>query len=174
MSTWNVDDEQKAQLPALPETGMGFQLVEATFWGDRKQFLVFNATSAVDLSPLDLDFSSDPAAISRNELRIIHEMQRTTNLHFAAPGPHSFQLLGSRVAASATGATLTVVAATPSSLIKHTVLANDRVSHRFSAFHPDRRVDPVSGDFVPGLTRVLNRSYRSSQQGLPQSDDLLF
>jgi hypothetical protein len=69
---------------------------------------------------------------------------------FAAPQPHSFSLLGSRISfpSSLTGASLPV--ALPSSLIKHTTLTSNRFFHRFSAFCPDRRVNPSTGSFVAG------------------------
>ena len=38
----------------------------------------------------------------------------------------------------------------PSSLVKHVKLKAPRAFHRFSAFTPDRRVNPLTGDFLPG------------------------
>jgi hypothetical protein len=38
----------------------------------------------------------------------------------------------------------------PSSLVKHVTLTASRGFHRFSAFNPDRRVDPVTGSFLAG------------------------
>src|SRR5215212_2646876 len=100
MNVYNLGDEQVSELLGLPETGMGFQLVEATFWGERKQFLIFNGYRAVDLSPLGLDFTADPSAIERNEARIIEALKESvTTTYVATPGPHSFKLLGNRVAA---------------------------------------------------------------------------
>ena len=43
-----------------------------------------------------------------------------------------------------------LLAAMPSSLVKHVSLTANRVFHRFSAFNPDRRVDPITGSFLPG------------------------
>jgi hypothetical protein len=40
--------------------------------------------------------------------------------------------------------------ALPSSLVKHVTLTANRAFHRFSAFNPDRRVDPVTGSFLAG------------------------
>ncbi len=77
MNVYHLGDEQVTELLGLPETGMGFQLLEATFWGDRKQFLVFNGYLAVDLSPLELDFTVDSSVIEKNEARIVGSHCRT-------------------------------------------------------------------------------------------------
>jgi hypothetical protein len=45
-------------------------------------------------------------------------------------------------------------AALPSSLVKHVSLSANRVFHRFSAFNPDRRVDSITGNFLPGTYAV--------------------
>lgn len=150
MNVYHLGDEQVGELLALPETGMGFQLVEATFGGDSKQLLVFNAYLAIDLSSLGLDFTVDPSVLQRNEARIVETLKSSvTTTYFAAPGPHSFHLLAARVAAAPSAPT-SALAARPSSLVKHVTLAASRVFYRFSAFHPDRRVDPATGDFVSG------------------------
>jgi hypothetical protein len=76
---------------------------------------------------------------------------------FAAPGPHSFRLLNSRIATVpkvAGAAPADVSIALPASLVKHDVLATNRVFHRFSAFNPDRRVDPATGSFLAGTYAV--------------------
>jgi hypothetical protein len=62
----NLDEQSKRLLLELPETGMGFQLVEASVWGDLKPFFVSNAERAVDLSAIDMEQGDDPAAILRN------------------------------------------------------------------------------------------------------------
>ena len=46
----NLNDSAINELLELPETGMGFQFVDATFWGDRKRFLVFNSVHAIDIT----------------------------------------------------------------------------------------------------------------------------
>jgi hypothetical protein len=98
MAFYNIGDSQAADLLELPETGMGFQLVDATFWGDRKRFLVLNASLALDLSGLGIDVSDDPAVLEQNEQRIIEELRRQGRLFFAAPGPSNFRLTSTRVA----------------------------------------------------------------------------
>lgn len=72
---------------------------------------------------------------------------------FMAPQPHSFRSLASRVPAAriTTIAATMMKAALPSSLVKHVpALPAHRTFHRFSAFNPDRRVNPSTGSFVPG------------------------
>lgn len=70
-------------------------------------------------------------------------------LTISAPGPHSFELISTRVA-TPYASTGKPIAATPSTLVKHVNLDNNRKFFRFSAFNPDRRVDPVTGDFQAG------------------------
>lgn len=38
--------------------------------------------------------------------------------------------------------------------MKSVKLATSRVFHRYSAYHPDRRVDPKTGSFLPGTYAV--------------------
>jgi hypothetical protein len=122
----------------------------------RRQLLVFNSESAIDLTKIQLEVSDDPAAILRNGLRIIELLNSAPVVTiFSAPEPHSFRLLSSRISTSPTSLTPAAVspapkAALPSSLVKHVSLPAQRVFHRFSAFAPDRRVDPVTGSFLPG------------------------
>ena len=151
---WNLNEDAIRSLADLPETGMGFQLVEAVVLGMTKPLLVLNAEHAIDIAEIGLEFGDDPSVILRNGLRIIDTMNgRIVQTMFAAPQPHSFKLLGSRIsvpqiANPAAGGVLMV--ALPSSLVKHVSLPASRVFHRFSAFNPDRRVDPTSGSLLPG------------------------
>ena len=155
MKLWNLGDEEVADLTRLPETGMGFQLVEAVIWGKDTPLLVFNSERAVDLSESDLEPGEDPAVILRNGLRVIDAVKSTPVITtMAAPKPHSFRLLQTRVGslappAPSTGAGPAVLSALPSSLVKHVTLAGNRVFYRFSAFNPDRRVNS-NGDFLLG------------------------
>ena len=71
MQMFNIDDAGKRGLEALPETGMGFQLVEAMVMGDLKRLLVLNSEKAIDLSGVELSVSNDPAIILRNGIRIV-------------------------------------------------------------------------------------------------------
>lgn len=152
---WNLDESAIRSLLDLPETGMGFQLVGAIVWGNFKSLLAFNSERAVDVSEIGIELGNDPSVILRNGLRIVEAINSgEIQTVFAAPQPHSFRLLSSRISTAqafegpATGAALQV--AMPSSLVKHVSLSSNRAFHRFSAFNPDRRVDPVTGSFLPG------------------------
>jgi hypothetical protein len=152
---WHLDGNATDELLKLPETGMGFQLVEATIWGSLKPLLVLNGERAVDLSEAGLTEGDDPATVLRNGLRIIETMKGDVKLTMiAAPGPHSFRLLQARIgpAAGAVGTPLrhSVAAVIPSSLIKHDTLKANRLFYRYSAFKTDKRVDPSTGSFVAG------------------------
>jgi len=152
---WNLGELATKSLMDLPETGMGFQLVEAVIWGNTTALLVLNSERAIDLSEIELVPGKDPSAILRNGLHIIEIMKSgVVETIFAAPQPHSFRLLSSRIAKmpTTTGAAAanSRQAALPSSLVKHVALSANRVFHRFSAFNPDRRIDPATGSFLPG------------------------
>jgi hypothetical protein len=152
---WHLDGSAIRSLMDLPETGMGFQLVEAVVWGNIKPFLVLNSERATDLSEIGLEPGEDPSAILRNGLRIIDAINSSVvETIIAAPQPHSFKLLSSRIAeaqiSAGTAAGAILQAALPSSLVKHVSLSANRVFHRFSAFNPDRRVDQLTGSFLPG------------------------
>jgi len=156
MKIINLSDSAKEELLGLPETGMGFQLVEAIFWGEQKQFLVFNSETAVDITSLGLSAAEDITNLLRNEQAIISAMQGAVETIFASPAPHSFKLISSRIGSSISTSSVTPIAATPSSLVKHDVLTNNRKFHRFSAFNPDRRVNPTTGDFAPGTYATVD------------------
>lgn len=149
MKLLNLNDEATNELLSLPETGMGFQFVEATFWGDRKQLLVFNSERAVDISELNLSTTDDIYELLQNERKITSYLDFESETLFSAPGPHSFELISTRINAPATHTGLPL-AARPSSLVKHVTLSANRTFYRFSAFNPDRRVNPATGDFLPG------------------------
>jgi hypothetical protein len=155
---WNLNEAAITSLVELPETGMGFQLVEAVVFGSTTPLLVLNSEHAIDLAEIGLELGDDPSVILRNGLRIIDAINSgTVQTVFAAPQPHSFKLLSSRVSVpkispSALGTVL--MAALPSSLVKHVSLSANRVFHRFSAFNPDRRVDSITGNFLPGTYAV--------------------
>jgi hypothetical protein len=155
MKMWNLGETAITDLTKLPETGMGFQLVEAVIWGNVTPLLVLNSERAVDLSQVELVPGDDPAVILRNGLRVIEVLKSdVVQTVFAAPQPHSFRLLQTRIgplsAAGAPLASVGVRTAMPSSLVKHLTLPADRVFYRYSAFNPDRRVDPVTGNFLAG------------------------
>lgn len=154
MQLWNLGNQEIEELRNLPETGMGFQFLEATIWGETKPLLILNSELAFDLSQIDLEPGDEPAVILRNGLRIISELKsQPVVTTFSVPKPHSFTLLESRVgslpAPPRSGATRPIVSSLPSSLVKRVILAGDRLFYRYSAFNPDRRVNS-SGDFLPG------------------------
>ena len=151
MMVWNLSEEAINSLRGLPETGMGFQLVEAINWD--MQFIVFNSELAIDISALDLIRSDDPSVFLKNGLSIIEFLKGHKETMYSAPSPHSFKLLSSRISTESSHISKGVVplyAAMPSSLVKKVILRENRIFHRFSAFNPDRRVDPLTGDFIPG------------------------
>jgi hypothetical protein len=156
MRMFNIDDAGKMGLEALPETGMGFQFVEATVMGELKRLLVFNSEKAIDLSGIELSVSNDPAVVLRNGIRIVELLKSDVRQTIVmSPAPHSFKLLSMRIPplhalAGGTMSSMPVTAALPSSLVKHVKLKAPRAFHRFFAFTPDRRVNPLTGDFLPG------------------------
>jgi len=153
MLMWHLKDSGIESLLALPETGMGFQLVEAVIWGKSTPLLVLNSSSAIDLSQAELIPGDDPATILRNGARIVEAMRPdVVQTLMAAPEPHSFRLLSTRIGKLPTliSTSPPLQAARPSSLVKRVSLPANRVFHRFSAFNPDRRVNPITGDFLPG------------------------
>ncbi len=154
---WRLNASAIDELAALPETGMGFQWVEATTAHRGRRFLVFNGEIAYDLTDLALREGSDPATALANGELIVRAIKETGAGLFVAPQPSGFVLLQSRVALSAVAAGVGpggLPISSPSSLIKSTVLTASRVFHRYSAHHPDRRVNPVSGDLLPGSYAV--------------------
>lgn len=153
MRVWNLNEQAINSLLDLPETGMGFQLVEAINWGKPTPFIIFNSELAVDISGLDLIPSDDPSVILNNGLSIIELLKSDREDIFSAPGPHSFKLLSHRISSAQSPISKglpSLQASMPSSLVKKVVLHSNRAFHRFSAFNPDRRVNPKTGDFLPG------------------------
>lgn len=155
MNIWQLSGPAVTSLTELPETGMGFQLVEAVVWGKQTSLLVLNADHAIDISDLELSPGNDPATVLNNGQQIMAAINFGVNTPLiAAPQPHSFRLLNTRIGPTpssigpAPAAALSV--ALPSSLIKRVTLSNNRLFFRFSAFNPDRRVDPVTGNFLAG------------------------
>ena len=152
---WNLGEEAISTLAALPETGMGFQLVEARILGEITPLLVLNSERAIDLGQIELLPGDDPATVLRNGLRIIETMKsQPIETLFAAPQPRIIRLLNARIGSipQTTGAAVPSAPqiALPSSLVKHVRLSANRTFHRYSAFNPDRRVDPLTGSFLPG------------------------
>src|SRR5579871_409484 len=161
---WILDDESTEVLLKLPETGIGFQFVEATVDWVRKAFLVFNAEIAYDVSDLQLSDSDDPATILFNGTRIVYAIAAAQmNTGTLALSPTA--LAAPRIIASGGGAAppaLPPTAATvapPSSLVKSYPLPANRVFHRFSPYKPDKRVDPVTGNFLAGTYATTDSDF---------------
>lgn len=154
MKIWHLSAPAIDSLLALPETGMGFQLVEANCWGKLTPFIIFNSDLAVDISALNLEIGDDPSVILNNGLRIVDALKGYREPIFRAPQPHSFRLIGSRVdveseIASSKGGGSPQIAQS-SSLVKRITLTENRIFHRFSAFYPDKRINSKTGDFAAG------------------------
>jgi hypothetical protein len=155
MAQWILSDDSIQALLSLPESGMGFQLVSAQWHGERDSFIVLNGGVAFELSQAALVGSIDPTATLVNGIRVINAMKQAGTLVMAGrPEPHSFRLLESRISGIAAAALPTAPSAPqtvqPSSLVKNTVLFGNRMFYRYSAFNPDRRVDPTTGNFLAG------------------------
>ena len=155
MMMWNLGEDAIRSLTLLPETGMGFQLVEAMVMRSITPLLVLNSERAIDLRGIDLTPGDDPTAILRNGLRVIETMKSQPDVTmFAAPQPRIIRLLSARIGSipKSVGAAASAAPqiALPSSLVKHVLLSANRTFSRFSAFNPDRRVDPLTGSFLPG------------------------
>src|ERR1041384_4856035 len=98
MKMWNLDETAVAALLKLPETGMGFQLVEASIWGTPTPLLVLSGQRAIDLSQAGLVEGDDPVTVLRNGLRVIAAIRGNVALTMiAAPGPRNFKLLQTRI-----------------------------------------------------------------------------
>src|ERR1700730_4334817 len=161
MTAWNLSDNSIEKLVDLPETGMGFQLVSALWHGESAVLIVLNAELAFDLSQVELLSGTDPAVILTNGIRVLNVMRQAGPTIVGRREPRSFNLLESRIGgpgmipmAPATTATTSSPIAQPSSLVKNVMLSANRIFHRYSAFNPDNRVDPVTGNFAPGTYTV--------------------
>src|ERR1700722_20183068 len=129
MTAWSLSDDSIEKLVDLPETGMGFQLVSASWRGESAVLIVLNAELAFDLSQVELLVGADPATILANGIRVLNVMRQDGATIMGRPEPHSFKLLESRVSgpgmvplATATTATTSFPIAQPSSLVKNVTL----------------------------------------------------
>lgn len=145
----NLEPSARSELLALPESGMGFQHVEALYQGRATQFLVLNGEWALELTSLELAEGSDPATIEANGAQVMTALRDVSRGYMASWKPSNFTILTSRVGALATRGSVPVIAP-PSSLVKRYLLPSSRTFHRYSAFNPDRRVDARTGDWLPG------------------------
>ncbi len=150
MAVIGLNREVTAALLALPETGAGFQLISARLRNSRRDFLVLNADRALELS--DIPELIDPRSLILINLWI-SEALNSSPLFILSPSLSEIELLTTRVHdlfGAANSFSSSVALAPASSLVKSTVLSHPRRFHRFSAFHPDKRVDPTTGDFSSG------------------------
>jgi hypothetical protein len=156
MTLWNLTDDAVSELLALPESGMGFQWVSAEAPGARRPFLIFNSSIAVDLDGVELRPGDDPTAILSNGLKIIEAQHRylPTTTIFSAPSLSNFSLLRTRIHPASSAAPVVPRITLTSSLVKKVTLQKVRVFHRYSAFNPDRRINPLTGALLPGSYAV--------------------
>lgn len=156
MSYWNLSSETQRKLTNLPETGMGFQIVDARVFGQRRTLLVIGNGLALDPAAGGVEFSMNPSAVFENGVKMMGALNDPERLRqFSSPEPSDFRILQTRIPdpsgfAQTPQSQASPPLVTPSSLIKRVVLPSNRIFHRFSAFNPDRRVDPTTGDFLPG------------------------
>ncbi len=159
MTIWKLDDPAIGQLRRLPETGMGFQWVTGRVAGRPAALLVFNCELAFDLSAVHLEAALEPAAILANGSRVMNVLRRAepAQTSLSAPSPTDFLLVDTRLGAPDRPAPLAAEAARiaqTSGLTKKTELLERRRFHRYSAYYPDRRIDPATGDLLPGSYAV--------------------
>jgi hypothetical protein len=116
---------------------------------------VFNAQIAYDISDLQLSDSDDPASILLNGTRIVYAITAaqmnsgTLSLSPSAVAAPRIIAAGGGPGGPAAPPTSATVAP-PSSLVTSHLLPSKRLFHRFSAYNPDKRVDPVTGNFRAG------------------------
>ena len=156
MTLWNLDEEAVSELLTIAESGMGFQWVSAATPDSRSPFLIFNSSIAIDLEDVELRPGDDPAAILSNGIKIIEAQRRLvpTRTIFSAPSLRDFSLLRTRIHAASSVAPVVPRITLTSSLVKKMILPKVRTFRRYSAFNPDRRINPVTGDLLAGSYAV--------------------
>lgn len=154
MSTrWTLSQGMTEALLDVPETGMGFQFVEGKINHARVYLLVFNAEIAYDVTDLQLSDQRDLATVLDNGARLSQAMRNAqerggtlTLSEFSAAPPRVGGGGTPPSPPSAAGASV----APPSSLVNTYSLTANRMFYRFSAYSPDKRVNPLNGDFLAG------------------------
>ena len=151
---YNLSNTATTSLVALPESGMGFQIV-TTRTPRPMMLLVLYGRLAFDISDVQLSTGRRYEDRLDNGFRIMEAITRIKSTVVSLSEPTSFTLVESRIADPAglvhpgmvpsTGASSTP----PSTLIKTYTLTSPRTFHRYSAYMPDRRVDS-KGSFQPG------------------------
>lgn len=149
---WKLEGSEIENLRNLPETGMGFQLIEALAGLNKIEVLVFNCDRALDLSRINLQPGGDPMTVLGNGLRVIEAVKggESEPRRPLLPIRPLNARIGPLPAMTTFPASKVLRIALPSSLVKREKLTINRIFHRFSAFNPDWRVDPKTGNFVAG------------------------
>lgn len=141
MALLRLDDEAADRLVALPESGMGYQVVR---YGD-SPFVVFNATLAIPFLELKDFVFSRAATEGENEEEPIDGWSQETKRW-----PGRIELLYSPLLPQYRSNTLGL--SFPESIVKvtpRTYKHPPAAYFRFSAFPKDKRID-ANGGFVPG------------------------
>jgi hypothetical protein len=150
MKVWQLRAEQVASLLAQPESGMGFQIIETgrAYSRDEEGWIVFNAELALAFdSPIEarqwIDGSRGAATDGALRAAAVDPGTLYRDLRVAVTR------VGVGIRAATYGAASSI---TPSAmpLVKQTITVAGTRYFRFSAFQNDRRVDPITGRFLPG------------------------
>lgn len=144
------DGATSKRLLDLEETGPGFQLVRVNNGSVKKDLLALNATYAIEITGQELSGWS-----IREWMHDLEQALDQSSGLRKSEGYEEIELLASRISmprsiAYSSGTATISALAPPSSLVKAVKLSVARRFHRFSPFNPDRRVNPVTGDFLPG------------------------
>ncbi len=142
----SINKEAEKELLALPESGPGFQIVEAVFHGIKSTYIVWNAEFAINLKEAPISREDITGALLGSW---INEQALSSITIIAAPSLHDFSLIGARVHSSVVSG-YSAVSPPPSTLVKMVTLTIPRKFYRFSPFSNDRRIDPANGNFLPG------------------------
>lgn len=147
----SINEKAYRELLKLPESGPGFQIVDATFHGTRSTYIIWNADYAIDLK----EAPSLREDLSGANLGVwINEQALSEITIIAAPSLHDFSLVGARISSSVitmgVGSSAPTASPPPSTLVKKVNLGAPRKFYRFSPFNNDRRIDQKTGDFLPG------------------------
>lgn len=150
MTHFRISEASTTHLLALPESGMGFQLV-VPGGGSIALYLVLNAEIAFSLAEISASLGQQRRDVIANGLALAEALSRSHEV------PPMVDFSNGRLAASryleATGGFVALAAVprivAPSPLTKQVTLRSQRVFLRYSAFTNDRRV-LQNGNFVPG------------------------
>ena len=98
MLLWVLGNDASSELLGLPETGMGFQWVEADGGRRGTRLLVFNAEHAYDLTAVELIHGDDAPMMLTNGQRVVEALRRASAPIIGRPEPSGFRLLENRIA----------------------------------------------------------------------------